>query len=232
MAIADNLAAVRSRIAAACLSAGRDPSSVRLLPMSKTHPAEALLEAREAGVRRFGETRPQELAAKARVLAGTGIEWAFAGHLQTNKAKLVAEYAAEFQALDSLRLAAELDRRCHAAGRQLDVLIQVNTSREPQKNGIEPATALGFAAELEAFDALRVRGLMTMAINSADSAEVAACFDRLTEVQARLREKTAGGWEELSMGMSGDFEVAIAHGSTCVRIGTAVFGTRADASSA
>lgn len=226
MAVADNLAAVRVRIAAACLAAGRDPASVRLLPMSKTHPPEALREARAAGVLRFGENRPQELAAKARALAGTDIELAFAGHLQTNKAKLVVDYAAEFQALDSLRLAADLDRRCQAAGKQLDVLVQVNTSGESQKYGIEPGAALEFAAGLAAFDALRVRGLMTMAINSSDTARVAACFDRLAEVQARLREAAGGGWEELSMGMSGDFELAIARGATCVRIGTAIFGTR------
>ncbi|MDO4785064.1 MAG: YggS family pyridoxal phosphate-dependent enzyme [Propionibacteriaceae bacterium] len=229
MAIADNLAAVRARIAAACLAAGRDPAGVRLLPMSKTHPPEALLEARAAGVRRFGENRPQELAEKARALAGTDIEWAFAGHLQTNKAKLIATYAAEFQALDSLRLAADLDRRCQEVGRQLDVLVQVNTSGEPQKHGIEPGAALEFAAGLAAFDALRVRGLMTMAINSPDPARVAACFDRLAEVQTRLREASGGGWEELSMGMSGDFELAIARGATCVRVGTAVFGTRSAA---
>lgn len=227
MAIADNLAAVRSRIADACRAVGRDEDAVRLLPMSKTHPVADILDARAAGIVRFGENRPQELSTKAEALADTDVELAFVGHLQTNKAKVVAESAAEFQALDSLRVARELDRRCVALDRSLDVLVQVNTSSEPQKFGIEPAEALSFARELAAFDALRVRGLMTMAINSPDDAVVAACFDRLVGVQRVLRDEGAPGtWDELSMGMSGDFELAIAHGSTCVRIGTAIFGAR------
>lgn len=226
MSIAENLRAIEARIEAACAACGRLPSDVRLLPVSKTHPVDSLLEARAAGYLRFGENRVQEAAAKAEELAGTDIELAIIGHLQTNKAKQLVEFAAEFQALDSLKLARELDKRCQAAGRQLDVLVQVNSSAEPQKSGIEPGDALAFARELKAFDALNIKGLMTLALFSDDRDAVAACFQRTADVREQLRQADGGGWGELSMGMSGDFELAIAHGSTCVRVGQAIFGAR------
>lgn len=226
MALAERIAAIQEQIAQACLAAGRTTDSVRLLPMSKTQPIETILAARRSGLQTFGENRPQELAAKAIELADTDIKLCFVGHLQTNKARLVAQYATEFQALDSQRLAIELDRRCHAIGRQLDVLVQVNTSDESQKYGIQPADALGFARGIASCDALRVRGLMTLAINSDQRAVVERCFARLVEVQTQLQDATGSPWDELSMGMSGDFDLAIACGSTCVRIGTAIFGHR------
>ena len=150
------------------------------------------------------------------------------GHLQSNKAKLVAEFASEFQGLDSLPLAAELERRLQAAGRRLDVLIQVNSSGEDSKFGLPPAEVTAFASALAPFDALRVRGLMTLALPSPDADQVAACFQRVLAVQRDLRDAALDGqsFDELSMGMSGDFELAIAHGSTQVRIGTAIFGAR------
>lgn len=225
--IEDRLRQVKDRINAACLANGRDPAEVRLLAMSKTRSVSEIREAHAAGIQRFGENRPQELAAKATELSGSGVEFALAGHLQTNKAKLVAAHAVEFQALDSLHLAQALDRRCQSAGRGLDVLVQVNSSGEPQKHGIEPSQALGFAKELAHCSALRVRGLMTIAIQSTDSGAVGACFDRVRDVQRQLRDSDLPGeWDELSMGMTADFELAIAKGSTCVRIGTAIFGPR------
>jgi len=228
MSIADNLAAVRARIDAACLRAGREPASVRLLPVSKTRPAADVLAAHEAGAVRFGENRVQEAWGKARELAEAGVEWAIIGHLQVNKAKVVAGFASEFQALDSLEVAAELDKRLQAAGRQLDVLIQVNSSAEATKSGLRPDDVVAFAASLTPFDALRVRGLMTIALPSDDPALVAPCFDIMTTLQARLRDAAAPGqcYDELSMGMSGDFELAIEHGATVVRVGTAIFGAR------
>lgn len=227
--IAANLATVRARIDAACAASGRTSESVRLLPVSKTHPATAVLDAFGAGYRRFGENKVQEAMAKAESLAGTdGLQWVFIGHLQRNKAKLLAGFASEFQALDSLELAAELDRRLQQAGRRLDVLIQVNSSAEDSKFGLPPDQVPAFAASLTAFDALRVRGLMTLALPGPDVERVAACFQRMSQVQQRLRDAAATGqsYDELSMGMSGDFELAIAHGATQVRIGTAIFGTR------
>lgn len=172
--VAANLAAIEARIAAACARAGRTASGVRLLPVSKTHGADAVRAARAAGYVRFGENRVQEARAKAAELAGEGVEWAVIGPLQSNKAKYLPEFAAEFQALDSLDIAAELDRRFAAAGRRLEVLVQVNSSGELTKSGLAPAEVPGFCRRLARFEALDVRGLMTLAANTPDLAAVAA----------------------------------------------------------
>lgn len=227
--IGANIDAVRGRIEAACQRVGRDPGEVRLLPVSKTHPPPALMAAHAAGISRFGENRVQELVAKAGQLdPALGIEFALIGPLQSNKAGRAVQCAVEFQALDSLKLAANLDRRLQALGRSLDVLVEVNTSGEATKHGLAPHDVPGFAAELAAFDALNVRGLMTIAVLSPDTGQVAGCFRMLRELRDRLRDDQVAGsdWPELSMGMSGDFELAIEHGATCVRVGTAIFGAR------
>ena len=228
MSIAANLEALEARIGVACERAGRARSEVRLLPVSKTHPVAAIREAYAAGLRRFGENKVQEASAKAAALAGTpGLSWALIGHLQTNKAKAVAEFAAEFQALDSLRLATELDRRLQARGRGLDVMIEVDTSGEPTKFGVPPEEVPALVRQLRACSSLRLTGLMTIAANTPDRAAVAVCFDALAALRARLRDEHGGGCDELSMGMSGDFDLAIERGATCVRVGTALFGVRA-----
>lgn len=197
-----------------------------MLPVSKHHSAASIREAHAAGYRLFGENKIQEMVAKHAELAEEGIGFAMIGHVQTNKAKAVAEFAEEVHSLDSLRLAEALQRRLDAIGRRLPVLIQVNTSGEEAKSGIAPADAVAFARELARFDALDPRGLMTMAVNSPDAGEVTACFDRLVDARARIRDALGAGWNELSMGMSGDYRLAIAHGATTVRPGTAVFGPR------
>ena len=223
--LAARVEAVRQRMAAAARRAGRDPSSVALLPVSKTRPAEAVAALAAAGnLSRFGENRPQELAAKARELGG--LEWVLIGPLQTNKAALAAEYACQFQGLDAVRTAEALDRRLQALGRGMDVLIEVNTSGETAKHGVAPDDALALASDLKVFSSLRPRGLMTVALNSPDESAVRTCFGRLRDVQAQLRDASGEPWDELSMGMSGDFEWAIEEGSTIVRIGTAIFGPR------
>lgn len=226
--IEQNLAAVRQRIEAACKRVGRDPAGVRLLPVSKTRSVAEIRAAHQAGIIRFGENRVQEAAAKAAELAETGIEWSIIGHLQSNKAKQVAGFAVEFQGLDSLEIAEVLDRRLQSAGRALDVLIQVNTSAEATKSGLAPGEVVGFAQQLGAFSALRVRGLMTIAFPSDQRELVAPCFETMLELQRRLRDAAYPGmsFDELSMGMSGDFELAIEYGSTCVRVGSAIFGSR------
>lgn len=227
--IAARIDAVRARIDAAASAAGRPAGSVQLLPVTKTRPVAEVRAALSAGCHRFGENKAQEARAKAAELAEIpGLEWVMIGHLQSNKARLVAEFAAEFQGLDSLSLAADLDRRLHAAGRQLDVLIQVNSSGEDSKFGLPPAEVPAFASALAPFDALRVRGLMTLALPSPDANLVTACFTRMRDVQRVLRDASVDGqsYDELSMGMSGDFELAIAHGATVVRVGTAIFGAR------
>lgn len=225
-----NLNSIRTRIAAACETAGRTPDEVRLLPVSKTMGIDKILALHAAGETTFGENRVQEAEAKAKELAGTGIRWSVVGHLQTNKARNLARFADEFQALDSLRVAAELDKRLQAQGRAIDVFVQVNSSAEPQKFGLAPEDVEAFAEQLGAYASLRVKGLMTLAIFSDDPAVVEPCFVRMAQLRERLRnnDRAAGGYEELSMGMSGDFELAIAHGSTCVRVGQAIFGTRLD----
>lgn len=227
MTVAENLDAVEARIVAACEKAGRPRDSVRLVAVSKTHPANVVREAYAAGVRDFGENKVQEAAAKAsEVGALPGLRWSFIGHLQTNKARDVASFADEFQALDSLRVAEALDRRLQALGRGLDVLIEVDTSGEETKFGVAPDAVIDLARRLAPFSALRLRGLMTVAANTTDRSVVASCFDTMVETRGRLRDALGEGHDELSMGMSGDFDLAIEHGSTCVRVGTAIFGAR------
>ncbi|MDO5498251.1 MAG: YggS family pyridoxal phosphate-dependent enzyme [Propionibacteriaceae bacterium] len=225
-----NLTAVRERIAAAAVAAGRDPGDVRLLPVSKTHDVDKILALHAAGERTFGENRIQEAEAKAEELAGTDIRWAVIGHLQTNKAKNLARFAQEFHALDSLRVAKELDKRLQNEGRAIDVLIQVNSSAEPQKFGLPPEEVEEFATQLGPFSSLNVIGLMTLAVFSREREIVEPCFVRMAELQRRLRDndRAVGHYDELSMGMTGDFELAIAHGATVVRLGEAIFGTRLD----
>lgn len=226
--IAANLALVESRIAAAAGRAGRSADEIRLLPVSKTKAPDDVLEARAAGYRRFGENKVQEAQAKWQELGHTDVEWAVIGHLQSNKARFVAQFASEFQALASLKVARELDKRLLAEGRRLEVLVQVNSSDEDQKFGLAPEEVLPFTRELAAFEALDVRGLMTLALFTRDQERIRACFQVMQQVQRELRDADGGGWDELSMGMSGDFELAIEHGATCVRVGQAVFGARLD----
>lgn len=224
--MASRLAAIEHRISQACQRAGRAPGSVALLPVSKTFDARAVREAAALGLRRFGENKTQEIRQKADPLADLGLSWVMIGHLQTNKAKDVARDVAEVQSLDRADLADALQRRLHDAGRSLDVLVQIKTSPEPSKFGLDPDALPQMLAHLQQHcPALRVQGLMTMAVNSDDPAAVRACFRRLRE----LRERHASPelpLARLSMGMSGDFEIAIEEGSTEVRIGSALFGAR------
>jgi PLP dependent protein len=223
--LAANWAQIRRRIDDACREAGRDPGTVNILPVSKTFGPELIRAAVALGLRRFGENKAQEIRYKAPPLADCGIDWVMIGHLQTNKVKDVARLAGEVQSLDRLELAEALDRRLQHEGRAIDVLVQVKTSSEPSKYGLPPERLPGFLDTLRAYDTLRVRGLMTLAIHSDDPAEVRGCFRLLRELRDRA---IAQGHDlrGLSMGMSGDFPLAIAEGATEVRIGTAIFGSR------
>lgn len=226
--ITDKIAAIRSKIAAACERAGRDPGEVRLLPISKTVPVERLRAAVLAGVTTLGENKVQEAKAKAEALHDLPVSWSIVGHLQTNKAKEVARFASEFQALGSLRVAEALERRLEVEDRTLDVLVQVNTSAEESKFGLAPEDVAGFARELPAFSRLRVGGLMTLAVFSAEEKRVRRCFQLLRDLRERLRQDGPDtlAFDALSMGMSGDYEIAIEEGATIVRIGQAIFGAR------
>lgn len=225
-----NLAAVRTRIEEACRRCDRDPATVRLLPVSKTKPEASLRLAYAAGCRLLGENKVQEAHRKYEAMQDLhDLQWSVIGHLQTNKAKLVARFATEFQALDSLRVAQALDRRLQVEGRSLDVFVQVNTSGEASKYGVAPENALAFMQALPAFSALRVRGLMTLAVFSSEAERVRQCFVLLRKLRDQLQQSTHPciGLQELSMGMSGDFEIAIEEGATVVRVGQAIFGARA-----
>ena len=228
------IAVVRERIAAAARAAGRDPSEVRLLAVSKTQPAAVVRSAVAAGCAYLGENRVQELVAKAEELADLAPRWAVIGPVQTNKVRDVARLAHELHTLDRPELLDALQRRLEAADRTLDVLIQVNTSGEESKSGLaagDVGAVVRLARAAAAGERVRLRGLMTIATLGGDEAETRRCFSRL----AQLREEVCGAVElgpggsapvELSMGMSGDLESAIAEGATVVRVGTAIFGSR------
>lgn len=224
-----NLADVRQRMERACGRAGRNPSEVRLLPVSKTVDISRLRLAYAAGCRELGENKIQEALSKWEAMADLpDLRWSLIGHLQTNKARLVARFATEFQALDSPRVAQELDRRLQAEGRSLDVFVQINTSGEASKYGLAPEEGLAFIKSLPDYSSLRVQGLMTLAVFSADSERVRRCFRLLRELRDRWQQDVPDGigLRELSMGMSGDFEIAIEEGATVIRVGQALFGSR------
>lgn len=224
-----NLSTVRARIDAACQRAGRNPLAVRLLPVSKTKPQSSLRMAYKAGCRMFGENKLQEAHQKWESMQDlSDLQWSIVGHLQSNKAKLVARFATEFQALDSLHIAEALDRRLQAEGRALNVFVQVNTSGEASKYGLAPEDVGAFIQALPAFSALRVRGLITLALFSAEAERVRQCFVLLRSLRDQLRQSAPVqvSLDELSMGMSGDFEIAVEEGATVVRIGQAIFGGR------
>jgi len=224
-AVAANLAAVRSRIAEAARRAGRDPSSVRLMAVTKGFPREIVVEALEAGASLFGENRVQEAETKFTDLAGR-CETHLIGHLQTNKAKAAAALFDCVQSIDSLHTAQALDARCDERGRTMEVLLEMNTSGEASKSGFPGRDELAAGLEkVEKLPRLRVRGLMTVGPFTEDEGAIRAAFTRLRsafEVLAVGRP----GFDTLSMGMSSDFEIAIEEGATLVRVGTALFGPR------
>lgn len=221
----DNLAMVEERIGTACARAGRNRTSVELLPISKTVPAHILRFAEKAGIGAFGENKIQEALAKHEALEALHVSWQIVGHLQSNKVKYLARFADGFHALDSLRLAERLNKRLELEGRNLDIYVQVNTSGEESKYGLQPGELLPFVEQLGQFPRLKPRGLMTLALFSTDMEKVRPCFQLLR----RLRDeaiKHVPALSGLSMGMSGDFETAIEEGATVVRVGQAIFGSR------
>ena len=225
MSLADNLALVRARIARAAATAGRSPDAVALIAVTKTWPAAAVREAHALGLRDFGENYAQEFVEKADALGDlAGLRWHFIGHLQTNKARVVAPRAAAVHTVDSARLARELGLRAAAVGRAVEALVQVNVAGEAQKSGCAPAEAAAVCDAIAREPALRLRGLMTVPPHTDDPAGARAPFEAL----AALRESLGGAARlpELSMGMTHDLEVAVACGATMVRVGSALFGSR------
>jgi len=226
MSLAENLAEVRERIDRAARAAGRDPSAVRLVAVSKTKPAAMVAEALAAGQILFGENYVQEAKEKI-AAAGPGPQWHLIGHLQSNKAHLAAELFHAVQTVDRLKLAKALARRANELGKTLTVLIQVNVGQEPQKSGCAVQEAPALAEAVAAMEGLRLAGLMTMPPFFDDPDRARPYFARLRELAERLKHGLPPGcMDELSMGMSGDFEAAVAEGATLVRVGTAIFGGR------
>jgi pyridoxal phosphate enzyme (YggS family) len=217
--------AVRARIDEACRSAGRDPATVRLQPVTKNHPAEAAVHAARLGLDSVGENRVQE-AAEKRPQCGAPIRWELIGHLQSNKAKLAAATFDRIQSLDSIKLAGLLDRAAAALGKVLPVLLQVNAGHDPAKFGAEPADTPALLEAVLGARNLRVEGLMAIAPLSDDPDAAARTFSSLRAIRDDLASRFAVPLPELSMGMSADFPAAIAAGSTLVRIGTALYGAR------
>ena len=231
MGIAENAAAVRERIGAAARRAGRNADDVVLMGVSKTFPAEAVRAAYAAGIRVFGENRVQEFAEK---FAGIGqmrdAEWHLIGHLQSNKAGKAAELFDAVDSVDSLRLAERLNAAAATFGKKLRVLIEINIGGEEAKAGLYPSSP-----ELEEIllaaprlDHLEIQGLMTIPPFRENPEDARPYFRKLREVRDGIaaRQLSGVGMSVLSMGMSHDFEIAVEEGSTCVRVGTAIFGTR------
>jgi hypothetical protein len=219
-AIHDNLQAVQGRIARAAAAAGRDPRSVTLLAVSKTHPAALVEGVLAAGQRAFGENYVQEAMGKMDVLAGKGIEWHLIGPLQSNKTRLVAERFDWVHCIESERIARRLSEQRPAGMLALNVLIQVNVSGEASKSGIAPKQVAALAGTISALPNLKLRGLMAIPEPGAGVARYRELKNQYEKLKSEFRLDT------LSVGMSDDMETAIAEGSTMVRIGTAIFGAR------
>ena len=227
MTIASNLQDIQGRIRAATLAAGREPASVRLVAVSKTRPAGDVIQACQAGQVVFGENYVQELVAKAAEVP-EAVEWHFIGHLQSNKVKQLAGLVSMIHSIDRFTLAEEVSRQWAKLGRCCDILVQVNLSGEATKSGTTEAEALHLVRAISILPHVRIRGLMTMPPFFDDPEAARPFFAELMRLSQRIEAEGTPGVEmqELSMGMSGDFEAAIQEGATLVRIGTSIFGTR------
>lgn len=220
-----NTERVLSQIAEACRNAGRDPSEVELLAVTKTHPAEAAEYAARFGLKAVGENRVQEAIDK-KPLSPVSLRWELIGHLQSNKAKLAVETFNRVQSVDSLKLIKLLDRAAGEQGRTLAVLLQINAGRDPAKFGAELEEAPALLEAALSCKSLQVDGLMTIAPLSDDPAIAQRTFEALRELRDQLATRFGTPLRELSMGMTGDLAIAVAAGSTQVRVGTALFGRR------
>lgn len=225
--IRENLKIVRERIARAAEAAGRRPQEITLVAVAKTFPVEDILEGVEAGITIIGENRVQEAASKHRAV-GERVQWHLVGHLQSNKAKKAVEIFSLIHSIDSADLAREVGRRALAAGKVQEVLVEVNTSGEPQKFGVEPNRAFEVLKDLSGIEGIKVCGLMTVGPLTDEVTKIRKAFEKLRRIFEEAEKLGLEGVEmrHLSMGMSGDFELAIAEGSNMVRIGSAIFGRR------
>jgi pyridoxal phosphate enzyme (YggS family) len=234
MSLAENHAAIRARIDAACARAGRAPSGVELIWVSKTHPVSRILEAHAAGARIFGENRVQEVLEKFPLppdAAGRGLDYELhlIGSLQRNKVRKILPLCSTIHSVDSPALWEAVDRIAGELGVRRNVLLQVNTSREPAKSGLEPGALMETLEKLAPAPNLDLVGLMTLGPVEGGAEAARACFRELAGLLRRAREGFGDRYprlEKLSMGMSGDFETAVEEGAHFVRVGTALFGSR------
>jgi pyridoxal phosphate enzyme (YggS family) len=226
--LAESLEKIQQRIRAACERAGRDPGSITLLAVSKTHPPETIRSAADCGQVCFGENKVQEAKAKIPLCPGR-LRWHFIGHLQSNKCRDAVELFEMIQSVDSLPLAREINKRAEAASRTMPVLLEVNVAGEASKFGYAPDKLLAELKELNALPRLEIRGLMTVPPWTAEPEKVRPHFRRLRDLKAQAETVLGAPLLHLSMGMSDDFEVALEEGATIIRIGTALFGPRAKA---
>ena len=223
--VAENVQIIRSRIASACGRAGRSPEEIRLVAVSKTFDAMLIAEAVKAGVADIGENYVQEIRSKHESLNHLPIRWHFIGHLQSNKLKYIAPWISCIQAVDSVTIAREISKQAERSGREIEVLVEVNTSGERSKFGLSPGETPEILRQIAALPRLRLGGLMTIGPFLPDPEASRAGFRALRQLRDSAT-KEGLDLRDLSMGMTNDFEVAIEEGATILRIGTAIFGSR------
>ena len=227
MGITENLSIVENKIAAACKRAGRERDEVKLIVVSKTQPVEAIREAIEYGINSFGENRVQELREKTEIIEDN-LDWHLIGHLQTNKVKFVVGKVSLIHSLENIRLAEAIDKEAKKHNVIVDVLVEVNIAKEDTKFGVNPEEVESFIREVLIFKNINIRGLMTVAPYTDISEENRKYFKKLKKIMVDLNSKNIHNvnMNVLSMGMTGDYEIAIEEGATLVRVGTGIFGSR------
>lgn len=225
MDLGRNLENVTSRIHAACARAGRDPSSVTLLAVAKGQPPARVREAADLGLTLFGENRIQEARIKIGQCPGK-LRWHMIGHLQSNKCRDAVHFFEAIQSVDTLALATEINKHADKAAKSMPILLEVNAAGESTKFGFRPEQLLAELPQINELKRLEIHGLMTIAPWTTDPEKVRPIFRQLQELKSRCEQLLGAPLSHLSMGMSGDYEVAIEEGSTLVRIGTALFGPR------
>jgi pyridoxal phosphate enzyme (YggS family) len=228
MSIKENLEQVKQNIANAAVKAGKRPEDIVLVMATKTVDTERIREAVRAGGRIIGENKIQEALKKYEVLKDEDAEWHFIGHLQTNKVKDVLKFADMIHSVDRLSLVEKLDQRLQHEGRSMDILIQVNTSHEESKYGVSPEEAIDLVRQTAKYDTLKIYGLMTIGLFTKDEVKIRKCFKSLKGINDNIIKEGIDRvqMKYLSMGMSGDYQIAIEEGANMVRIGTAIFGAR------
>lgn len=227
--IKNNFELIKKRVQNAALKCGRNPDEITIVAVSKTHPLETIIIGIEAGIVVFGENYVQELKEKHELLGikAKNIQWHFIGHLQTNKVKFIASFVTMIHSVDSLHLAEEISRQAQKYNRTIEILLQVNTSGEENKSGCDPDDIYTFAKEAIQIPNLNITGLMTIGSFTDNIVQIRKEFKMLRTIRDELNNNYGlHQFRNLSMGMTGDFDIAIEEGSTFIRVGTAIFGQR------